>query len=324
MPNWSYNWIKLEGKKEKVLEAARSFIGYNSKTVSLSVTLENILKEDGLEYDKIDHKSEAYRVYYDLAMKKALEEVQSNKEKDNELGITMAGIVPMPDEIKIDKQSVIDPYNPTYNHKDWFADNKQWWRWSIDNWGTKWDLCGTNLEELQEDIKDIEDNYTMECDVDINIYCETAWSPPEPFIKALSKKFPEIKVTASYEEEGGQFFYEGYFINGVETILHDSDSLALWYVYQGRDVYEILEERTAGFDSAEIEDMIEDTDVVSEIISSLLGAREVKDIIADIEKAFGNLLNGADAEETELYVKLRTVIIKELKQQSEEKSNVIG
>ena len=67
---------------------------------------------------------------------------------------------------------------------------ENWYRWNIDNWGTKW-----NVDKDQDLNFDNEDT----------ICFDTAWSPPIPVIAALAAKFPDLKFTLRYFE-GGNFF----------------------------------------------------------------------------------------------------------------------
>lgn len=72
-----------------------------------------------------------------------------------------------------------------------------WYNWNIDNWGTKW-----NAYKIASD-----DDY---------IQFNTAWSTPEPVIKALSEKFPDVEIRVEYADEDlgyncGTYIY----LNGV-------------------------------------------------------------------------------------------------------------
>lgn len=64
-----------------------------------------------------------------------------------------------------------------------------WYEWANANWGTKWDL---KLDHIHED------------DDHIEIRFDTAWGPPEPWIRKLREKFPEVRVTAFFDEPGVQ------------------------------------------------------------------------------------------------------------------------
>ena len=88
-----------------------------------------------------------------------------------------------------------------------------WYDYCTEEWGTKWDLC---------DVKVI-----SRTDNSINIYFETAWSPPiQAFEKLLDLGF---SVRALYNEE--QNIWAGIWENGVDT----------FYQYDGADeAYECL------------------------------------------------------------------------------------
>jgi len=71
-----------------------------------------------------------------------------------------------------------------------------WYDWRIANWGTKWDAY---------DISKGDDGTIMFC---------TAWDAPEPVIKALSAKFPDVEIYHAWADEDygyncGRCTYEG-------------------------------------------------------------------------------------------------------------------
>jgi hypothetical protein len=63
-----------------------------------------------------------------------------------------------------------------YGHKDWYS-------WSVDKWGTKWNA------------------YSQEAREDGSIKFETAWSTPYPVMEALSRKYPEAVICVRYADE---------------------------------------------------------------------------------------------------------------------------
>jgi len=68
------------------------------------------------------------------------------------------------------------------------GDRKDWYNWSLDNWGTKWDACEPNI-----------------CHNDIDYFAvsfETAWSPPIDWINNIMQDFPDLCFTLEYDEEG--------------------------------------------------------------------------------------------------------------------------
>ena len=72
-----------------------------------------------------------------------------------------------------------------------------WYEWNCDNYGTKWDLCGddVNMEELEEAIQN---------NTEYRFGFDTAWSPPEPVLE----KMAELGVEFDWGcEEGGFGIY---------------------------------------------------------------------------------------------------------------------
>jgi hypothetical protein len=102
--------------------------------------------------------------------------------KDGKLDFNMA--VPMPKH-----QPDLSKPNPFFaegglglEEQKKFESNN-WYDWRVEHWGTKWNAC---------------DSY-----YDVNgIDFTTAWSPPIPWLLALSKKYPDKQITLQYSEEG--------------------------------------------------------------------------------------------------------------------------
>ena len=88
-------------------------------------------------------------------------------------------IIPMPENIK----------ETTYNHLGSNV-NPNWYDWSIENWGTKWDADDVQIVDEDEN--------------SIKYIFDTAWSPPEPICVALRTKFPAINIFWFYREDGMQ------------------------------------------------------------------------------------------------------------------------
>jgi len=79
-------------------------------------------------------------------------------------------IKPMPEELR-------DTTSP--------SDSPNWYDWSVDNWGTKWDACSMDYEEY---------------DGIVTFSFDTAWSPPLPVYEALADM--GFEVQAYYVEFG--------------------------------------------------------------------------------------------------------------------------
>ena len=71
-----------------------------------------------------------------------------------------------------------------FGHEDWYG-------WRIANWGTKWDVSDSWVDEHDGDALTI--NYT------------TAWGPNSMFIHYASTQFPNLHFKLSYEEPGMGF-----------------------------------------------------------------------------------------------------------------------
>ena len=78
--------------------------------------------------------------------------------------------------------------------RPWF----NWYDWHIENWGTKWNACHCEV--------------CYDC-----VHFETAWSYPEPIIKALSEKYPDREIDVSYDYEGYNETYNETWLNGDRT-----------------------------------------------------------------------------------------------------------
>lgn len=72
-----------------------------------------------------------------------------------------------------------------------------WYRWAIDNWGTKWNACNTSVDEK-------------------SIYFDTAWSFPAPIFAKLSDICHKNNVVMSgyFCDEDCGSGNEGYFHSG--------------------------------------------------------------------------------------------------------------
>jgi hypothetical protein len=82
-----------------------------------------------------------------------------------------------------------DDLRKTFNIKQ-FPDGSsddRWYYWHIDNWGTKWNSCDCVVEDEGNVLRYI---------------FNTAWGPPEPIIYKLRELYPDVSITAFYDEPG--------------------------------------------------------------------------------------------------------------------------
>lgn len=78
-----------------------------------------------------------------------------------------------------------------------------WYSWNTRNWGVKWNAYST------ERISDTEVKF------------DTAWSHPEPIIKALTEKFPTETIEVKYADEDLGYYFAHYTVKDSEVEEHE-------------------------------------------------------------------------------------------------------
>ncbi|MGX2950664.1 DUF1281 family ferredoxin-like fold protein [Ursidibacter sp. B-7004-1] len=73
-----------------------------------------------------------------------------------------------------------------YGHKDWYD-------WSIANWGCKWNVCSENCEVC------LNEDGTIDC------WFDSPWGPPDAWFRVLCETFPHIEFKLSFFESGMWF-----------------------------------------------------------------------------------------------------------------------
>jgi len=115
-------------------------------------------------------------------------------------------VIPMPSDI------FMGPVGP--KEKEKYGKNN-WYDWSWDNWGTKWNSwdveCSLSTYEL-----------------DYNFY--TAWNPCEPVIEKLVSLFPEADIRFSFYEPGCCFCGVREYKNGEIVYSVDGDYSEDWAI----------------------------------------------------------------------------------------------
>ena len=129
------------------------------------------------------------------------------------------------------------------------------YNWNVANWGTKWNAYD------QEMI----DDHTLEF--------LTAWSMPEPVIKALSEMFPDVLVKIKWADEDlasncGEIHYKG----GREVYANIPDS-------QSKEAYELAFEILGGEDMYKFD---EKTGTYKYIEESKLAAKELLNRLQEV------------------------------------------
>jgi len=76
-----------------------------------------------------------------------------------------------------------------------------WYDWCCQNWGTKWGHYDFWSEEWDGNV----------------IGFSTAWIPSTPVVAALAQKFPQLKITHDYSDEGYDFAGRTVYEDGEQT-----------------------------------------------------------------------------------------------------------
>ena len=111
-----------------------------------------------------------------------------------------------------DKQSAHETQQKMNIEKHGHAD---WYSWSVDNWGTKWNCDAQDWMKIENPNED---------QASVTFWFDSAWSPPTALYEFIESQF-EFIVTASYLEEGMSFV--GQFSGGIDECYEFSDAESL-------------------------------------------------------------------------------------------------
>ena len=209
MPNWCQNEVTVSGDEDKLKEFKEYCYGewYHGKCGDQTIWVVN---KDATE--------PPYGEYKDNPDYCGGEEFLDTCDKVRQ-HFSFRSILPMPKEIEhtgspvriYDTQEELDEYikeyygsekaenfygkqivaqamtreYASYLERTYGADN--WYDWSNDNWGTKWDASESYLQD---------DGWMLRYDFD------TAWCPPEPIHAFLVDKFPDVNISWFFREDG--------------------------------------------------------------------------------------------------------------------------
>lgn len=136
-------------------------------------------------------------------------DVDFEKFTDEEGKFDFNKIIPMPDDIY--RGDLGEKERAKYGKKNWYD-------WSIENWGTKWNACDSNVQGN-------------------TVYFETAWSCPLPLLVELGKKVGGILVF--YADENIGYNLGGFIVRANGNIRElDNDQILGMVIHYGMDVYE--------------------------------------------------------------------------------------
>ena len=146
----------------------------------------------------------------EIQLREFVEKSTDKKLMHEDQEFTFQGTYPMPEEFKEIKTGAYTDENGE-SHRRWreidgksipVSDKEMkqfkkkygsdnWYDWSLNNWGTKWDACEPEI--LNNDI-----NF-------FSVSFETAWGPPTEWIDNIMQDFPDLCFQLEYEEPGCAF-----------------------------------------------------------------------------------------------------------------------
>jgi hypothetical protein len=148
MPNWTFNTLSVSGEKEILAD-------FVSKTIISS----------------------------------------TDEDYDTNGKFTFSILHPLPDDLKGDSSPLPRIGNETDEQFKQRMDKnilmygaKDWYDWHNNNWGTKWDACHSQIQE-------VEDEY-------LNVRFDTAWSPPFEWFEKVIPMYPQLDFDLLFDIEG--------------------------------------------------------------------------------------------------------------------------
>ena len=130
-----------------------------------------------------------------------------------------------PPEDKIDEYFGVHGYADGKKQGD---SEYNWYNFNRNKWGTKWDIG------VADKVRYPETELQEETNTKLHYKFDTAWSAPTPVIEELSRQYPELEITLSYEEEG-EWGGEIEYLDGEEVSVTEYDSPSSHEDYVDRD-----------------------------------------------------------------------------------------
>ena len=111
---------------------------------------------------------------------------------------------------------------PRSEGADWFTfSTNDWYNFNVREWGTKWDVAVSSDDKYPDTNYEEADNGENKV---IHYNFNTAWSRPLGALEKLSKQYPDLLFTLSYEEETG-WGGEMEFLRGVAISYSEYDNM---------------------------------------------------------------------------------------------------
>lgn len=177
MPNWVYNGLTVEGNPEQI----------NKLVEQMNKPFVRVHDSFNMETRQTEKKQTTY---------------------PNPVFAFWNIVAPTPDimaeyEGQPPKtKASIDQVDEWHSEMEYNAINSNdWYNWNLRKWGCKWDVAVSSDEEFPETYMEGPTPNGENLVVYYNF--NTAWSPPFPAMAEISKQYPSLLFTLSYEEEQG-------------------------------------------------------------------------------------------------------------------------
>ena len=169
MPNWVFNGLTIEGSPEEI----------NKLVTQMNKPFKKIADNWNMETHAMEVKLFTYPnpVF-------ALHNIYNHEQA----GISNEEYIKQPDHTLPIQEAMM------------FKGN-HWYDFNVREWGTKWDVAVDSDDKYPDTY--IEGPTPNGDNLVVYYNMHTAWSPPMPAIEKLSKQYPTLLFTLSYEEEQG-------------------------------------------------------------------------------------------------------------------------
>ena len=210
MPDWSNNTLRIYGDN---LQAIRDSVSSDygvfdfNRIIPRPKELEDVISGGITDVSVLCYLTEKFSIGWD--------ELTGERKEIKERLLQMKHDYFVPN-IAYEKANELTPSEVEECYRDgrqYYFNMKNygyltWYGWSCDNWGTKWNSAETSIEDRCDDYDKPELCY----------HFSTAWSPPVPVIKELSKQFPyNLFILASWIESFGNMCEVYIFKDGNEV-----------------------------------------------------------------------------------------------------------
>lgn len=162
MPNWTSNIIRAEGDEHDI----------------------------GFFLDAVKSQGEVFDFNRIIPMPELLKHTASGNRKIAGKNVTSWYVID--GDFPNDNVRLFTPEEKTalaeIGHEDWYS-------WSCENWGTKWNACRTEISE-----KCLNNTW-------VEIRFDTAWAAPSPIFRRMFEMFPNLSFNCSWQHECETLWY---------------------------------------------------------------------------------------------------------------------